>query len=125
MEISEIPFSEASTLAREAGRAGVDVKDTRNTTWWGCRVDGQLVAIYALMRAKAGTGRIKGAYIKAEHRGQGIRQQLFAACLERADAEGYAFLEAYSQRPNYLYLNGFRDTGKRLPNGAILVRRTL
>lgn len=111
-----------------AAKEGVDLHsaslDTRWFRWAGD--DGVTIGVCALKPVATGV-RVKGVWVRPEHRGKGHGRAMTFALIERAGdmPENGSRIEAYAHNPEFYESMGWQRLGGVLSSGAVRVARNL
>lgn len=114
-----VEFAAVAPFKSVAARDHVSVSETRETFWFLYEDAGYVLGLCGLIRTPTG-GRIKGVWVKPEHRGQGHGQAMTLELIKRAvDELFFLRLEALAHNPKFYEAMGWQRVGKPLPNGAV------
>ena len=122
--LRQVDYPTAAAFKSLAAKDHVSISDTMDTTWFLFE-DGPflVLGVCALMRRATG-GRIKGVWVRPEHRGKGIGRQMTLALIEHAVDHMLCFrLEALAHNPAFYEGLGWERIGAPTSNGAIWLAR--
>lgn len=125
MSLQPVTFARVQRFARAAAGDHVSISDTAGTRWFLWTQGEDTIGVCALMQVRAGY-RIKGVWIKPEHRRHGHGTTMTMALIAYASDELMApRLEALAHNPGFYEGMGWSRTGATAPNGAVWVERRL
>ena len=111
----QIEYAAVAPFKSAAARDQVSVSDTRETYWFLYKVDGELVGLCGLLRTTLG-GRIKGVWVKPEHRGKGHGTSMTRELIRQAiDVLFFLRLEALAHNPAFYEELGWKRVGNPMP----------